>query len=267
MKRITCILIISFSILLIGMPINKVNAEELLYYSVKVPDEMQPNSEIEFVDDTHYVIKKGGNVSVPAEIKKSQESIDKTNQAKKDGSYYTAFHMDSYDAVAGLKVYYAADGFLKDLVYPDGIENPLDIEQVSPNLNLRSITPRGPGPNDTLLYQWGAHQNQVWQVGNTSGRFGSGRATSYNDRLGQRDNVLKKGDIALSLSYDNCAFGTVVEVNAPIKGSSVRHFQTMYKRDAGRLPDAVMDIWKDGVQYWGYEYSSTCSIDFAQYIH
>ena len=27
----------------------------------------------------------------------------------------------------------------------------------------------------------------------------------------------------------------------------------MHKWDAGGLPDAIVDIWKDGVTYWGYD--------------
>lgn len=56
------------------------------------------------------LIIKGNNVSPLTKIKKTQENIDKTKQAKKDGTYYTAYHMDSYNTDAELKAYYADDG-------------------------------------------------------------------------------------------------------------------------------------------------------------
>lgn len=40
----------------------------------------------------------------------------------------------------------------------------------------------------------------------------------------------------------------------------------MYKRDAGGLPDAVIDIWKTGVEYWGYKWTSTLSINDVFYF-
>ena len=41
----------------------------------------------------------------------------------------------------------------------------------------------------------------------------------------------------------------------------------MTKWDAGSMPNAIIDIWKTGVSYWGYTYSSTLSIDNAVINH
>lgn len=195
------------------------------------------------------LIIKGDNVSTPTKIKKTRENIDKTNQAKEDGTYYTAYHMDSYNVAAGLKAYYADDGFLKDIVYSDNIFNSLAVEQIFPNLNLTRLETRSPSLYDTLLYQWDVHQNQIWQIGNTTGRLGSGRITTFFDKYGQRDNILKKGDCETSLAYDNCVFGTEILVHTPNSSGNI-HYQTLYKKDVGGLPDAVLDIWKIGVEYW-----------------
>lgn len=34
----------------------------------------------------------------------------------------------------------------------------------------------------------------------------------------------------------------------------------MYKRYVGGLPNAIVDIWKTGVEYLGYKYSSSLSL-------
>lgn len=79
---------------------------------------------------------------------------------------------------------------------------------------------------------------------------------------------LKKGDVATSLRYDNCQYGTKVQVNARKKGSTKnathvmykRDAGGMYKRDAGGMDNAIVDIWKEGVEYWGYKYSKNLSL-------
>ena len=244
------------------VPVNAFAEAKEVISANTIPDEMQPRTVINFIDDNHYVIEKGGLVESKSEIILPDEIQEKIDIAKKDGSYYTAYQGKNPDPVEGLKVYYADDGFILRLEYPKEVENPMMKEVISPNELMRA-----PGPNDTLLYQWGAHENQIWRIGNSkTARFGYGRATNFTDTYGQRDNVLKKGDAATSLAYDNCAFGTELAVNGPKKGGGVA-FVTLYKRDVGGMPDAVLDIWKTGVEYWGYTWSSSLSINDIQYTH
>lgn len=134
--------------------------------------------------------------------------------------------------------------------------------------NNSQIVPmsEGPGPDDKLLYEWGKHKNSIWKL-HDGGIAGFGRATTFSDKIGQADNILKKGDVATSLRYDNCKYGTKIELFAPKKGTTVGAIgHTMYKRDAGGLPDAVIDIWKTGVEYWGYKWTSTLSINDVFYF-
>ena len=63
-----------------------------------------------------------------------------------------------------------------------------------------------------------------------------------------------KGDVATKQAYDNCPTGTVLQVRHNGK------FVNMKKWDVGSMPNAVLDIWKTGVEYWGYKWSSTFSI-------
>lgn len=231
-----------------------------------VPDEMEAKTVITFITDNQFIIDKGGIARNKTEISISPEIEQKILQAKKDGTYYTAYHAESIKPIKGLKVYYADDGFILKLKYPEGTKNPILQKVISPNENLKAPK-EGPGPNDTLLYKWGAHQNQIWKLGNSkTARLGAGRATTFNDRTGEMDNTLVKGDAATSQAYDNCAYNTSLNVIAQTKnGSYAAH--SLRKRDNGGMPDAVLDIWKTGVEYWGYTWNEYLSINSVQYTH
>lgn len=113
--------------------------------------------------------------------------------------------------------------------------------------------------NKKLIAQWGPNNyNKLYKSGKEY--IGYGRATTFNDKKGQRDHILKKGDVATSLRYDNCQYGTKVQVNARKKGSTKNATHVMYKRDAGGMDNAIVDIWKEGVEYWGYKYSKNLSL-------
>lgn len=93
----------------------------------------------------------------------------------------------------------------------------------------------------------GNHRNTLYKVLNTpnnKGRYGIGRATTFNDTIGQADIVLEKGHVATSLKYDNIDVRTVVGVVAMVNGSSNPRAKDMIKADAGGMPDAILDIWK-----------------------
>lgn len=258
------IILMSVMILCLSIPVK---ASETII-SDEIPTKMQPDTIINFIDDNAYKIIKGGQSSQENIIELPEEINAKLDAAKKDGTYYTAYHGDMPNPVKGLKVYYADDGYILRLEYPDGVKNPLMQEVISPNESIVQLETRGgPGPNDTLLYVWGDHDNQIWRIGNSStARYGYGRATNFTDKIGERDNVLKKGDAATSQAYDNCAYGTALTVIAP-KKSGGTGTKTLYKRDVGGMPDAVLDIWKTGVEYWGYTWKSSLSINDVQYTH
>ena len=57
---------------------------------------------------------------------------------------------------------------------------------------------------------------------------------------------LKKGDVATSLRYDNCQYGTKVQVNARKKGSTKNATHVMYKRDAGGMDNAIVYMERRG---------------------
>lgn len=50
--------------------------------------------------------------------------------------------------------------------------------------------------------------------------------------------------------------GKILRVRTKTKADSEKTV-LMTKNDAGGMPNAVLDIWKSGVEYWGYTRSST----------
>lgn len=110
-----------------------------------------------------------------------------------------------------------------------------------------------------LIAKWGGkkgNNNKLYETLNAF-RYGTGRATVFGDTIGQANHRLKKGDVATKLKYDNVICGIPVVVTMKIKGSKKVKSVTMKKWDAGSMPDAIIDIWKTGINYWGYKYSKT----------
>lgn len=249
-------------------------------YSPEIPGEMQPYTLIEYVTDQSYVFIEGGPVKTPSKIEMSDLQKNLLEQAKRNGSYYTAIHEEYPRPVKGVRVQYSSDGFIHNIVFPEGVENPL----LQPRQPLSGITDASSAPivlvddngNDTgiemeIIATWGKHNNTLYRVLNTpnnKGRYGIGRATTFSDTIGQANVVLEKGHVATSLKYDNVDVGTVVGVVAMVKGSSNPRSHNMRKMDAGGLPDAILDIWKTGVEYWGYTWDSSFSMPgTTQYSH
>lgn len=238
-----------------------VNAQDGYIKTDTIPEEMLPYSEIEFVNNDEYVIKKGGNVKKYSKIYSEPITIKTLKNIDISSVYYGSLPKP----VKGLKVYYASDGFILNLEYPNGMQNPMLEPLKDESYTIKPFG--GPSQNDKLLYTWGAHKNQVYQIGNTKGRLGVGRATTFYDKKGQRDNILKKGDVATSLKYDNCPYNTKLQVRTTKKNGQI-YQRPMYKRDVGGMPDAVLDIWKTGVEYWGYSWSKNFSMPkTVQYTH
>lgn len=47
-------------------------------------------------------------------------------------------------------------------------------------------------------------------------------------------------------------------------GTNVKAEQSFISEE---VPDAVLDIWKTGVEYWGYTWNEYLSIDSVTYVH
>lgn len=213
--------------------ISAYEADDIIEYE-HIPVKMQPCSIIEFIDDTHFVILQGGLAEDEAEY--SRAGMPKPK--------------------AGLVVTFADDGFILDTDFPDSVLNPYgDIENDEYSIMPYYVIK----PGYDLVGRWGAHNNYLYQSETGTNMYGTGRATTFSDTVGCYDNTLKKGDVAVKLTHDNCPNGgTVVVTATSSSGTSIT--KNMIMGDHGDMPDAIVDIWKTGVEYWGYTYNTYLSL-------
>lgn len=228
-KLISCLVVLSlflFSVTLTYADSNK---------SEPIPARMEPYTIIEYVSDTEYVILQGG--------------------ISEDTTLYSNNGIPM--PVKGVIVTYSSDGFIQDIEFPEGMVNPL----LTLELYSSSPAPLAVVPPDGYytVQQWGAHNNILFESFEHDWRIGRGRATTFSDTIGQADIKNYKGSVATKLSFDDVPVYTDVEVRT-WNSSGILHTENMTKTDAGGMPDAIIDIWKTGVEYWGYTWSSSFSM-------
>jgi len=238
---------------------NSAQAIENVIVSNVIPVKMKPYTEIIYTDNSHYKILKGG---IACQSNKN-DSLQETSEDKDIN--VEADRIEQYaKPEKGMRVVYGSDGLVTDILNQNG--NDLEGNEIlskksltkSSLNNIQLFSASKSSTKKKKIASWGSSNNRLYRQGKEI--IGYGRATTYNDKIGQRDNKLKKGDVATKLKYDNCKYGTKVKVTAKKKGSNKKITKTMYKRDVGGMPNAIVDIWKTGVEYWGYKYSSNLSL-------
>lgn len=201
-------------------------------------------SQISAASNTKYVILSGGESK---QTKILPPTLEGTILEGKiiDESNYIVEKMPNPEK--GMRVQYATDGYVLDIIIPNK-------EVEYPEIRKASKQPRGILPSLTKVAQWGSIPNCLYTgLGWT---VGTGRATTFSDKIGQADHKLVKGDVATKLAYDNCKVGTKIIVDHNAQGKQI----SMTKWDAGGMPNAVLDIWKTGVEFFGHEWDSTFSL-------
>ena len=83
-------------------------------------------------------------------------------------------------------------------------------------------------------------------------------AVALPDIKGDHDNTLVKGDVATRGDKDNPKSGTVISVSAYKKDTKT--FFTLLKMIMKHYLMQYL-IWNTGVEYWGYTWASTLSIE------
>lgn len=212
---------------------------------------MQPWTEIEYIDNNSYVIHNGGeadeglyneNGLTEEEQLNAEQRLQEALDTLPEGT--ELIKVVNPSPMPGTYVYYDSDGCIKDIVSPISL-----FYNALPN---GTTSPVG-------TYAWGAHNNtlSVTQTKVT----GKGRITTFVDSIGERDNTLVKGDVATIGEMDNPLYNSLLTVRVANAETGIIEARTMYKRDNGSLPDAILDIWKTGVEAWNYTYTSTLSFD------
>lgn len=173
-----------------------------------------------------------------------------------NGTAENAVFVPRTSSQTGTVVYYGSDGYIVKI--ENGIEPEVvlltDIDIV-PFMSDNDLIASG----WALMYVWGAHNNRLFKYIGQNKYIGKGRATTFDDTIGQANIVLSKGSVATKLAYDNPPVGTTVYVTADTAWGGRRTVE-MTKNDAGGMPDAIVDIWKTGVEYWGYTWNTWFSL-------
>lgn len=238
--------LLSLSFVVCTLSSLNVSATDSEYTTTEIPDEMQPYSEIVFTSDNTYEIVKGGHVEVKSEI-----DYEVPDYLKNANEQYAVTEI--IKPAEGMIVTYASDGLIFDIVYPEGYE--VESTQLNTPSTRGAILP----DNLVLLASWGSYPNKLYYDSSTKKIYGAGRATTFSNTIGQGNHTLVKGDVATKLAYDNCQLGLTVSVTT-LNSSGKNTTVSMKKWDVGAMPDAVLDIWKTGVQYWGYTWNSLFSM-------
>lgn len=249
-------------ILCIGKSANA--AEQIT--SSKIPETMQPYTEIQFTSNNSYKILKGGvsrGINLQEQLLEQgffKEADELEAECQDNGTARTAIKETYPNPQKGMKIIYGSDGLLTEILNENGqeyIDNTSKTRSSNNGISLQATASK------VKIASWGANNNRLYRKTTANGTkkiVGFGRATTFNDKFGQRDHTLVKGDVATKMAYDNCKFGIEVKVNAQKKGSSTVVSHNMKKCDVGGMPNAIVDIWKTGVEYWGYTYSSSLSL-------
>ena len=265
-KTAACILAFVFSV----ASVNYVNAEEEVFSSETIPVRMAPNTIIEYINDHEYKIIQGGQYVVP---KRSEQEFDENSIVEENGFCEVpnpellpdgAIVIEPTLPSAGLRVIYKSNGYIRI------VEEPNNSARLSRNAKGSAST-RGMALGEYAApgtYYWGDYNNVRINSFNKLVQ-GSGRLTTYNDTIGDHNNALKKGDVAVKWQYLNPPHNTIINVRAQKKGSGSVYGDNptgpyvtvrMTKNDIGSLPNAALDIWKTGVEFFDYEYNSNVTL-------
>lgn len=232
------------------------------YTSLGIPEPMGPGTVIQYVSDTEFVVLEGDVIPESLIIRESDRTEDVT--------LYPS-------PTKGTIVYYSSEGYIMDIFDPNEVEG-----ESKSSLGFTTfenvITPYASYPpidssgnsnqcqgNYVQIVRWGTQPNILYKCrlssyANSIYKYkGTGIATTFSDRIGQENRVLSKGSIATKLAYDNIPVGSKVLIIAKTKSGSYKQVE-MTKEDAGGMPNAIVDIWKTGVEHWGYTWNSTFSI-------
>ncbi|MDY8022296.1 hypothetical protein [Paenibacillus polymyxa] len=229
----------------------------------KIPDQMLAGTIIQYDENNNMIVlEKGTPVPEPQKslaaiaplTAEQQIELEKeealVKQIKEEAKSLPVYHIDNPDPQPGLKVIYDGEGYIKDIILPDQKENAITTNNVSLQALPRG-TRKAPG-----TYTYGSHNNEIVITGTSSGKVqGTGRGTNFTDSTGENSNSLQRGDCATKGAIDNPKFNTKISV----RNTDNDVAYTFYKADNGSLPDAVIDIWKTGVQDLGLTWSSSLS--------
>lgn len=237
----------------------------------KIPDTMPANTLIKYISSEEYIILKGEE--------KDNQSFNEDDFVEVQNDYHFNENL-SFDKTIvetyplpekDMLVQYGSDGQVNKIYSPKNIEIKYNINLVdSKEFQLPQTRGSLTGPTWITVAKWGSYPNYLYKQLTHPDFYtykGYGRATTYTGDEGDHGNKLKKGDVATKLAYDNIPSGTTVNVTAKKKGTNTLYSKGMTKNDVGGMPNAIVDIWNSGVEYWGYKYSKNLSLSGVTILH
>ena len=236
LKKVLFVVLILIAVCVVD--IDGIKADNNIYTNDRIPEIMEPYTEIEFISDNKYKIIKG-SIEESIEI----EPVNSTPRPQK-----------------GMKITYASDGLIQTILLENKTEPDYSglNDAFNENMEIMPFVDFTPDlPLGRPFAKWGSANNALYQLGEWV--YGHGRATTFNDEYGQSNIKNYKGSVATKLAYDNCPVNTVISVTGNTADGSEK-IVSMVKTDAGGMPNAVLDIWKTGVEFWGYKWSSSFSM-------
>ncbi|MDP1513415.1 hypothetical protein L8C07_26225 [Paenibacillus sp. CMAA1739] len=225
----------------------------------KIPDRMLAGTIIQYDDNNNMVIVEKGT-PVPEQQKskasiapltaeqqiESEKEEAMIKKIEEDKTPRPVYYIETPAPQPGLKVIYDGEGLLKDIILPNN---------VSSDVYGLNALPRGTR-NPAGDYRYGPSNNVISISGDQHGSvIGTGRGTNFTDTYGENGNRLQRGDCATKGAIDNPKFGTTIRVRN--SDNDIVHEFT--KADNGSLPDAIIDIWKTGVEDLGLTWHSYTS--------
>lgn len=164
-----------------------------------------------------------------------------------------------------MKVVYDETGRISNVYYPDKREPSGYSIHNAPGVKVSSETPNRTAASSDTTWSWGINFDNVLTYHAADDSFlGTGRATYFDDRYGNRDNELKPYDCATKMAYDYSKKG---DQEVRIRNLSTDKVFTYHQADVGGLPDAIIDIWGlDNIHELAGNDSST-SANNVRYYH
>ena len=241
-KKILSITLCSICIFMAGGAVSAQAAETTI--SNTIPEQMEANTLIEYIGDSNWRLVPDSD-SIESVMEKVALSPD----------YYKEEVAKLPRKISLLPVY--------EEVNPSpevGMRVEMLMTQVSSRLQFSETfaynpLPRGKRkPVGTYTYgkvvpettkKAGYKKNKIVIKKNTV--TGTGDFTVYTGGKTEEGKTLKKGDCATKGEIDNPNTGKKIKVTNKMNGTTA----TFYKRDNGKLYNAVIDIWKTGVEKLG----------------
>lgn len=262
-KKILAITICSICICMAGGAVSAQAAE--ITISNTIPERMQANSIIEYMGDSNWcLVPDSDSIELTEEKLVLPPSFYKKEIAKLERkiSLLPIYEEVSPTPEVGMRVQYDNWGEREKIyVLRDGKYKEVEMQMAQVSAGVQFSTtfaynplPRGKRkPVGTYTYghvvkettkKTGYKKNKIVITKNTV--TGTGDLTVFCDVTGESD-TLKKGDCATKGEIDNPNTGKKIKVTNKMNGITAK----FYKRDNGDMKNAVIDIWKEGVEKLG----------------